>query len=166
MKKIISCIILLLISSSLLLAQKSEREVNAIPLGENEIDLDGKLSEDIWAKAQPMKDYLQKSPNFNAQPLEKTEVYFIYDEKHLYIGARMQKNAIDSIQSFIARRDKMGNSERVIISLDTYNNQTTAYSFAITATGVRSDYYHSEDKEHSRDYDWNPVWSGKSFIDI
>lgn len=131
----------------------------------NKITLDGKLLEDDWRKATPISDFTVKDPYEGAQPYENTEVRFLYDQDYLYIGARMYRKEPQKIQSFVSRRDYMGNSERIIITLDTYNNKQTAYSFAVTATGVRADYYHSTDSEGDRDYNYNPVWEAKTNID-
>jgi hypothetical protein len=42
----------------------------------------------------------------------------------------------------VTRRDQYGNSEHIVISLDPFYDRRTAYSFSITAGGVRRDYYH------------------------
>lgn len=132
---------------------------------ETEINLDGKLDEKVWSQTRPANDFVVKDPIEGALPEETAEVRFVYDNDYLYIGCRMWRKEPEKIQSFIARRDNMGNSERIIISLDTYNDGATAYTFAITATGVRSDYFHASDDEGDRDYNYDPIWSGKSHID-
>jgi hypothetical protein len=68
----------------------------------------------------------------------------------------------DKIIATVTRRDNAGTSEKLIVSLDTYHNKRTAYSFAVTAAGVRVDYYHSLDSEYTRDYDWDPVWQAEA----
>lgn len=131
---------------------------------DSSVVLDGKLNEDFWKEIPAVTGYVQKDPEFGKPSDEKTELFFAYDRKYLYIGAKMHKNDIDDIRAFVSRRDNQGNSERIIVSLDTYGNNTTACSFAVTATGVRADYYHPGDEEHDRDYDWNPVWEAEASI--
>ncbi len=41
----------------------------------------------------------------------------------------------------------------------------TAYSFCVTAGGVRADYHHPEDEENERDYTFDPVWRAKTVRD-
>ncbi len=137
------------------------RAVTAVDCAANAPTIDGILDEDCWRAAQPARDFLQKEP-IEAQPATiRTEVRFGYDQKALYIGAVMYHDTPDEIISTLSRRDNAGNSERIIISLDTYNDNRTAYSFCVTADGVRVEYYHSEDAEFTRDYSFDPVWEAR-----
>src|SRR6266576_35536 len=53
------------------------------------ITIDGKLDESAWANATPITDFRQQQPREGAQPTQRTEVRILYDERALYIGARM-----------------------------------------------------------------------------
>ncbi|MCX8054861.1 MAG: carbohydrate binding family 9 domain-containing protein [Ignavibacteria bacterium] len=132
---------------------------------ESNIHIDGKLLEEDWRQAIPISDFTTKDPVEGGAPSEKIEVRFLYDEEYLYIGARMERKNPEKIQAYVSRRDNMSNSERIIIILDTYNNKQTAVSFAVTATGVRADYFHATDSEGDRDYNYNPVWEARTNID-
>ncbi|OYT15170.1 MAG: hypothetical protein B7C24_14490 [Bacteroidetes bacterium 4572_77] len=164
MNKITTLLFLILFSTSLLFAHKSDKLVLANRI-DSAVTLDGRLDEDEWALARPMTGYSQKDPVFGGTPEEKTEIYILYDSKFLYIGARLHSVDIENIQNFVTRRDDLGTSERIIVTLDTYNDRKTAYSFAISVAGSRADYSHSKDSEYARDYNWNPVWTGKTYID-
>ena len=144
-------------------AQESDKIVRALKI-ENKLLIDGILSESEWNRATLIDEFIVKDPLEGAIPKEQTEVKLLYNQKNFYIGIRVFKDP-DSIRAYVSRRDNMGNSERIVISLDTYNDNNTSYSFAITASGVRADYYHSTDNEYDRDYNYNPVWQGKSMID-
>ncbi|HSI88779.1 MAG TPA: hypothetical protein VK918_06965, partial [Pyrinomonadaceae bacterium] len=61
------------------------RAIN-IPKIESMITVDGRLNEEAWATAAVFKDFYQTSPGNNIAPSRPTEVYMMYDEKHLYIG--------------------------------------------------------------------------------
>jgi hypothetical protein len=50
----------------------------------------------------------------------------------------------------------------LIVSIDPSHTRRLAYSFAITARGVRADWIHTDDSESRRDLSWNPVWIAKS----
>jgi hypothetical protein len=164
-KKIILIFILsTLFTCSYLYSQESDKRAYAIRIFEKPV-IDGKLNDTIWKKAQPVNDFIEKHPFENVQPGEKTEVRFMYDADNLYIGARMYRAKPDSIVAYVTERDNPGGSERIIISLDTYNDKKTAYSFSLSAKGTRTDYYHSTDAEYDRDYEYNPVWLGKTNID-
>jgi hypothetical protein len=145
-------------------SQESDKRANAIRIFEKPV-IDGKLNDTIWEKAMPVNDFIEKHPDENTPPGEPTEVRFLYDVNNLYIAARMFRSKPDSIVAYVSKRDNPGMSERIIITLDTYNDRKTAYSFSLSAKGTRTDYYHSTDAEYDRDYEYNPVWSGKTLID-
>ena len=89
----------------------------------------------------------------------------MYDGGALYIGARMLHQDPTNIAEVMTRRDEMGNVETLAVSLDTYLDRRTSYSFAVTAAGVRIDWYNPADTEHRRDFTYNPVWEARVQID-
>lgn len=123
--------------------------------------LDGKLTESVWQRAQPTGDFLQKEPVEGKPATLRTEVRFCYDDDALYIGAVLSVDDPAEILSTLSRRDNAGNSERLLISIDSYDDNRTAYTFGITADGVRIDYYHPNDEESSRDNSFDPVWEAR-----
>ncbi len=129
------------------------------------IVLDGRLDEKGWKNARFVSGFRQKDPVEGAPESGRTEVAVLYDDEALYIGARMYYPPGTRLQTYMSRRDNAGKSERIIISLDTYNDKRTAYSFGVTASGVRIDYYHPDDREFQRDYSFDPVWEVATSID-
>ncbi|RMI08677.1 MAG: hypothetical protein D6681_07870 [Calditrichaeota bacterium] len=144
---------------------KHEKRIRAIRIPNHLIHLDGRLTEPIWQQAPAVTGFRQRDPVEGAPADELTEVRFLYDEDALYVGARMYSQNPRRIIAGVSRRDAASNSERIIISLDTYRDRRTAYSFGVTATGVRVDYYHPEDHEFRRDYSFDPVWEARAHID-
>ena len=136
-----------------------------VPL--DSIRVDGRLDESVWRLATPIADFVQKEPVEGALPTERTEIRFVYDDGALYIGARMYSGAGPSgIQAPLARRDVGARqAEYILISLDTYLDRRTAYSFGVTASGVRLDHYHASDTEGSVDRRFDPVWEAAVAVD-
>ncbi len=145
-------------------AGDSTRRIVAVRTADGSVSLDGKLDDAAWRTAIFVSDFGQKDPVEGATPSQKTEIAFLYDEDALYVGARMYHTDLANLSSIITRRDRSGASERVIVSLDTYRDRRTAYSFSVTAAGVRTDYYHSVDEELDRDFSFDPVWQARSSI--
>jgi hypothetical protein len=143
----------------------SKKTVNAVKINSASPFIDGKLNESCWKNTSIMSEFTQKDPMEGSAAFNKVEIHYIYDDNALYIGARMFKDSPDDIVATVSRRDNVGNSERIIISIDSYNDKRTAYTFGLTSSAVRFDYYHSSDSEHDRDYSFNPVWTGKTNID-
>ncbi len=154
----------LLILATLTTSSTAERAAVATRLNGQTIHVDGSLYDDAWTGAEFTSKFVQKDPVEGAPAGERTEIAFLYDEEALYIGARLFKENTDDIRASVSRRDNAGNSERVVVTLDTYQDKRTSYSFCVTATGVRVDYYHPEDSEDDRDYTYDPVWEAKTEI--
>ncbi len=127
--------------------------------------LDGRLDEAVWSRAEPAMGFVQREPEEGAPATEATQVRFAYDDAALWIGARMHSGDPSSIVSLVSRRDQEGTSEQLIVSLDTYRDRRTAYSFGVTPAGVRIDYYHPTDFEGRRDYEYDPVWQVETRTD-
>jgi hypothetical protein len=127
--------------------------------------VDGRLTESFWQTAPVLTGLTQREPTEGAPAIENTEVRFVYDEDALYVGARMFSANPRDIRALVTRRDNEGSSEQLIVSLDTYRDRRTAYTFSVTAAGVRVDYYHSSDSEDDEDEDFNPVWEAATRID-
>lgn len=129
------------------------------------IRLDGSLDEQAWTLAIPITDFTQKEPNEGALPTERMEVRFVYNDDALYVGARMYSTNPAAIQAPLGRRDQAGTTaEQFEVSLDTFLNRRTAYTFGVTASGVRVDRYHGSDSEGG-DEGFDPVWEASTRVD-
>jgi hypothetical protein len=142
----------------------TRKELRALPRT-GAIQLDGRLDERSWDRAVFVFDFLQKGRLRGFPPRERTEVAFLYDDEALYVGARLQRRKPTEIRALVARRDDPGADERFLVSLDTYLDRQTAYTFGVTAGGVRLDFHHPRDRERDRDESFDPVWEAKTVVD-
>ncbi len=128
--------------------------------------VDGELDDAAWARAEPITDFVQKIPIEGATPSVETEVRLLYDDAALYVAARLHRPDPHAIRTSLTRRDGESDAETFTISLDTYLDRRTAYSFTISSGGVRGDAYHSQDSEDSgRETQFDPIWSARARID-
>ncbi len=128
--------------------------------------IDGSLDDAVWSRAQVITDFVQKIPVEGATPSARTEVRILYDNDALYIGARLFRDDPTAIRTSVTRRDGESDAEVFTVSLDTYSDKQTAYSFALSSGGVRGDFYHSQDSEDSgREAQFDPVWAGSARVD-
>ncbi|MEJ7812447.1 MAG: DUF5916 domain-containing protein [Gemmatimonadaceae bacterium] len=128
--------------------------------------IDGTLDDAAWSRAQPIADFVQKIPTEGATPSVRTEVRLLYDDDALYVGARLRRSDSRAIRTSITRRDGESDAEVFTVSLDTYLDRRTAYSFSLSSGGVRGDFYHSQDSEDSgREAQFDPIWSGRARVD-
>jgi hypothetical protein len=141
-------------------APRKQADVVVVPDGA--IHVDGRMDENAWQNATPITDFIQKEPVQGAEPSDAIEVRFVRDHDALYVGARLSTRTHPGIQAPLGRRDNTGQAESFLVSLDTYLDRRTAYTFGVTASGVRIDRYHASDDEDSFDSGFNPVWEAKT----
>lgn len=128
--------------------------------------VDGALDDPAWAAAPVIGGFVQRIPDEGAAPSEATEVKILFDDDALYVGARMHRKDPSLIRTSVTRRDGDSDAEVFILSLDTYLDRRTAYSFSISSGGVRGDFYHSQDSEDSgREAQFDPVWAARTRVD-
>src|SRR5512143_892104 len=125
------------------------------------VQLDGRLDDSVWKHATFHSDFEQKGNDRSYPPRVRTEVAFLRDDEALYVGARMQNEAGGASRSLLGRRDDVGNAERILVSLDTHRDRTTAYTFGVTVGGVRVDYMQARDLEGWKDDSFDPVWEAR-----
>jgi hypothetical protein len=134
-----------------------------VPTGS--VQVDGSLDDDVWAQAPVIGDFVMKEPVEGSAPTERTEVRFVYDDDALYVGARMYSSDPATIQAPLSRRDQAGDvTEQFLISLDTFLDRRTSYTFGVSASGVRIDRYSASDNEGG-DAGFDPVWRASTRVD-
>ena len=135
------------------------------------INIDGKLDEAAWARATPITDFRQQQPHEGAPASQRTEVRVLFDERALYIGARMFDSlGVRGIHAPVTRRDQLldsnGNNgsfnslttDKLAIVLDPYHNRIDAVRFEVNPAGVRGDQYNG-------DPSWDPIWEAATHVD-
>jgi hypothetical protein len=125
--------------------------------------LDGKTDDLAWRDAQVIDQFLEYEPKKGAETRFKTEVRVTYDDKNLYILARMYDPAPDSIVSLLSRRDVRTQSEQLKIMIDSYHDRRTGYEFCVNPAGVKRDFYVYDD--NNEDPTWDAVWDVATRID-
>jgi len=126
--------------------------------------IDGRLDERGWRLGSVLDDFVQKEPVEGAAPTLRTVIRVAIDAEALYIGAEME-TAPGELRAPVGRRDDDGQADYVLVSLDTYADGRTAYSFGVTAGGTRLDRYHATDNEFDYDEGFDPVWTARTTRD-
>ena len=172
MRNVIRVILTLSAATAVLSAQspappnlRPQKAATAVKVPTGAIDVDGKLTETVWTQVPVLGDFVQKDPIEGAAPTDKLEIRLAYDEEALYVAARVTSKDPSNIQAPMSRRDNIHQAEHIWISLDTYRDRRTAYSFAIAASGVRGDWYHPSDNENDIVTSFDPVWQASANID-
>jgi hypothetical protein len=141
----------------------NRKQATATRVPNGSIRVDGRLDDEVWQKAAPITDFIQKEPVEGATPTDAMDVRLVYDDDVLYVGARMQSKD-HRIQAPLGRRDNTDQAEHILVSFDTFLDRRTAVVFGVTAAGVRIDRYHSSDQEDSFDSGFDPVWRAETSV--
>jgi hypothetical protein len=123
--------------------------------------MDGRLDEAAWSEASFRSDLQQKGKDRGFEPRVATRVALLFDDEALYVGAHMETDPESEPREILGRRDEAGNSERILVSLDTYRDGQTAYTFGVTVAGVRVDHVHARDNEGWADKSFDPIWEAR-----
>ena len=151
-------------SSGVSAAQEAPQSTNATRIEGRVPTVDGVLDDQAWSAATIISDFTQLVPNEGTQPSMATEVRLLYDDDALYVGARMFHPDPASIRTTLTRRDGESDAEKLVIALDSYHDRRTAYSFGVSAAGVRFDIYHPDDRA-SGEVQFDPVWTTRVSVD-
>ncbi|MDD5764720.1 MAG: DUF5916 domain-containing protein [Candidatus Marinimicrobia bacterium] len=170
MKKSLYFCFLLLIPYSLsaklsdeVLNRLRSRETHAVRLNEQKIEVDGRLDETVWNSSNWNGDFIQRNPNEGSPVSFRTEFAVVYDENFLYVASRAYDPEPQKIIAILSRRDDYTESDWMYISIDSYDDNRTAFEFGLSAAGVKHDIRRYDDE--NMDESWDAVWDGKVQID-
>jgi hypothetical protein len=140
---------------------QEQKTVKAIQ-ADQPIVLDGILNEKIWQQ-EGSSDFLQSDPHDGGQPTEKTEVWVAYDEKAIYVAARLYDSQPELITRRLGRRDDFVDSDWFIFAADPYYDRRSGYQFAVNPSGSIVDWTLYNDTYE--DDTWDGVWEWKVSTD-
>lgn len=167
MKKSFTLTAFLFVCISFLLANGTEppvekRQYFTQSLDGAEITLDGIPNEGAWEKVQWTGEFTVQQPNEGDQPFQPTRFKIMYDEKFLYVAYDCKDTEPDLIEPRMGRRDEFP-GDWMEINIDSYHDLRTAFSFTISASGVRNDEFVSQNGDNW-DESFNPIWYAKTNI--
>ncbi len=115
--------------------------VRAHPLGpDDEIQIDGHLNESVWFQAEAITEMYQEEPVEGGAPSEPSEIYVLYDQDNLYIGAILYDSDPSGVIAHKRlRNDGLGTDDRFMWLLDTFNDGRTGYFFETNPAGLMGD---------------------------
>ncbi len=130
--------------------------------GMGTIKIDGYFDEPAWETVDWTSDYIEFEPDNSTPPTYQTKMKIVYDDKNLYAAFRCYEPNPEMIVQRMGRRDDFP-GDWVELNIDSYNDDRTAFSFTISASGVKGDEFVSNNGNF--DPSWNPIWYLKTNID-
>ena len=121
------------------------------------IELDGRLNEPAWDKV-PTLPLVMYTPTFRAPLTERSEIKVAYDDRYVYLGARLFDSEPRKIRANTLYRDRYSGDDIVALLLDTYNDRQTASWFTVNPAGTRIDRAVSNDGTSDPNDNWNTFW--------
>lgn len=102
--------------------------------------IDGIISDDEWNNAIEVDLDYEVNPGNNISPKEKTKVFIVYSDTHLYIGFKAYANPKE-VRASIRSRDDLGmiSDDFVLIAFDTYGDSRNNYLLLANAFGSQLD---------------------------
>ena len=127
--------------------------------------IDGLLDEEVWEQAELIADFHQIRPGDGDEPSERTEVYLLYDDDALYVGARLGDSEPDRIAANTMRHGLgLGRTDdRLVVILDPFNTRRGGYRFETNANGVRHEMLYQNVTQIQTA--WDTIWESAGSID-
>jgi len=129
---------------------------------DKKITIDGVPDEVAWQFGDWQGGFYQRNPDDGQPETYNTEFCVLYDETYLYVAARAHDPEPDKIIAILSRRDNYTESDWLYVSIDSYNDNRTAFEFGINAAGVKHDIRRFDDE--NVDWDWDALWDGDAHI--
>jgi hypothetical protein len=126
------------------------------------IILDGMLNETAWM-GKGYSGFIQVEPKEGEPATEKTVVWVAYDDKAIYILARLYDSEPEQIVGRLGRRDDFVDSDWFIFSVDPYYDRRSGYQFAVNPKGTIMDWTIYNDEYN--DSTWDGIWRSRTRID-
>jgi len=134
--------------------------MQAVRINSENVKLDGILDENIWNLAPVATGFTQRSPKDGGSPSQRTEARILYTDTEVFVGIMAYDSSPDSVIASLFRRDGNETSDWVYVSLDSYNDKRTAFTFAVNPRGVQKDILYFDDR--GEDVLWDAVWEAEA----
>ncbi|MCB0628479.1 MAG: DUF5916 domain-containing protein [Saprospiraceae bacterium] len=128
--------------------------------------IDGDLNEEVWMKSQPAKDFWSNFPTDTALAPVQTEIYMVFDDQYLYIGAKCYSVGRDYVIPSLRRDYRAGGNDNITFLFDPFSDRTNAFVFGMNPYGVRREALISNGGRVREDFDesWDNKWKGMAKI--
>ena len=132
---IIKINVIFVILVNLLFANTSIKSVSATKLNGEKIEIDGRVDETSWVFTNDASQFIQRDPIEGDPASQSTSFSILYDNEHLYIAVKALTDDNSTIKGILSRRDAQTPSDWVYVSIDSYNDNRTAFEFGWKPVG-------------------------------
>ena len=90
------------------------------------ITLDGKLDELEWRDGEPAKDFWETFPSDTSRSAYPTEIYFGYDNEHLYVAALCRTPGVKFVIPSLRRDFRAGGNDNITFLFNPFRDKSNA----------------------------------------
>ena len=121
---------------------------------------DGRLDDAVYHTTEPAPKFRQQEPRVGELATEQTEMWVFFDDRNVYVSARMHDSEPDRMVADEMRRDaSIYQNEHFVVIFDTFHDHRTGFFFQTNPLGAVRDALIVD--ENTANYDWNTVWNVK-----
>lgn len=119
--------------------------------------IDGILNDSIWTYAEVTSGFTQYRPDIGVQatPDRRTLVQMAFDDKAIYIAAKLYDDPILMMNQLTAR-DNFGQTDYFKVTINPNNDAQNDTQFVVFSSGVQADAI--ANPTIGEDFSWNDVW--------
>ncbi|UCH77341.1 MAG: carbohydrate binding family 9 domain-containing protein [Candidatus Coatesbacteria bacterium] len=120
--------------------------------------------EEVWHQAEPAKGFRQFRPEFGAPAEADTDVYFLYDNRALYVGWVCYEPDVEHLVATASVHDMILNYDDCVdLFWDANNDRNTCYDLMANYCGVK---YEGIGYRGGQDWDagWDGPWEAKTSV--
>jgi Domain of unknown function (DUF5916)/Carbohydrate family 9 binding domain-like len=136
-----------------------------------EIQVDGSMTEDAWNDASLVPLPFESNPGNNTPAQVATECRVTFDDEYLYLGCHAFDEHPEAIRAYVTDRDDIAGHDRIVFTLDPFNDARRAFQFGISPLGVQYDAVYAPGSgrqgggsQGSADPSWDAIWASAGKI--
>ncbi|MEM9176423.1 MAG: carbohydrate binding family 9 domain-containing protein [Myxococcota bacterium] len=149
--------------ASVALSDEPERPTIHIGWTKTPPKLDGRIDPGEWQDAARVDGLTQALPDEGAPPTQRTEVFIMTDEDHLYVAARLwDTDPSQIVRNTMARDVSTRRDDRFGFTIDPFLDRQNGYFFQVNSNSVRRDALLEGGQSESS---WDGRWFAKATID-
>jgi hypothetical protein len=131
--------------------------------------IDGVVEPAFWGGVATSTTFVERLPRPDAAPRERTQLWIAHDRHTLYVAVRADQRGAPLTRR-LARRDRVIDTDRVLLDLDATGLARAGFHFELSAAGVQADAIRldpstldDDDDDGEGDefvFEWDELWHG------
>lgn len=135
----------------------SQAAKNEVPFFKQVAELDGNLDEDVWRHALKVPIQFEVTPGENKLTQLESHALLYENGDSLFVAFIAEDPDTKNIRAYLSDRDDISTSDRVSITLDTFNDSRRAFRFSVNPLGIQRDSIIDEQTDSDND-SWDAIW--------